>query len=43
MSFKSEMRNIDPEYSDKESLVQQVYDKYLSEYFGQVASIVECD
>ena len=43
MSFKSEMKNINPEYSDKESLVQQVYDKYLSEPFGQVARKYKCD
>ena len=43
MSFKTDMRNIDPEYSDKESLVQQVYDKYLSEPFGQVARRYKCD
>jgi hypothetical protein len=43
MSFKSEMKNIDPQNSDKESLVQQVYDKYLSEDFGQVARRYKCD
>jgi len=37
------MAKISPSNSDKESLVQQVYDKYLSQAFGQVGRQYRCD